>query len=69
MVTATPWTNWMYYEMKDNFSVDLEMELSHISMDSSFLSLRLPGWLSFIFVWRSDTGDIALKKHKQTGSR
>lgn len=67
MVIAVSWTNCIFYAIKGNLFVDLEMQQTHILMDSSSLSVGFPDLLS-LFVWRSNTEDTALKmqtKRKQ----
>lgn len=46
MAIGASWTNCTFYEIHDSLFVDLEMELTHILMDSSFLSVGFLDWLS-----------------------
>lgn len=72
-VIAVSWTNCIFYAIKSNLFVDLEMQQTHILMDSSFLSVGFPDLLS-LFVWRSNPEDTALKmqtkrKQRRRGKR
>lgn len=60
MVIAASWTNWSFYEINGNLFVDLEMELTHILIDSSFLSLGFPYCLS-LCLFGSQTQDTILE--------
>lgn len=67
-VIAVSWTNCIFYAIKGNLFVDLEMQLTHILMDSSLLSVGFPDLFS-LFVWRSNPEDTALKTQTERKQR
>lgn len=70
IMTATWWTNQTLSEITGNLFVYLRVELMHILMDSSFLTVEFSDLFSQAVVGRSNTECIAFKPtNKQTRSR